>query len=76
MRKRALRIRPSVWTAVIAALACLFGARRRPSNRSARMADREQPFHERAVRSVHAGSRVRARQHKPEKQHSERRSCR
>ena len=26
MRKRALRIRPSAWTAVIAALACLFGA--------------------------------------------------
>ena len=26
MRKRALQIRPSVWTAVIAALACLFGA--------------------------------------------------
>src|SRR6266436_8398426 len=39
------------------------------------MADREQPFHERAVRSVHAGSRVRARQHQAGEQHSERRSA-
>src|SRR5580692_12132973 len=37
------------------------------------MADREQPFHERAVRFVHAGSRIRARQHQAGEQHSERR---
>ena len=39
------------------------------------MADREQPFHGRAVRLVHAGSRIRARQHQAGEQHSDRRSA-
>ena len=40
------------------------------------LADREQPFHERAVRLVHAGPRIRARQHQAGEQHSDASICR
>ena len=36
MAKRALRIRPFAWTAVMAGLACLFGVAAQAHNRSAR----------------------------------------
>ena len=36
-----------------------------------RLVDREQPVYEGAIRSVHAGPRLRPRQHQSEQQHSD-----